>query len=588
MDLETLVLPLKTEDNGFRAGIARVTQITSALIDTFSKTIQESTKLASDFAETTSKVGVVFDDMADGMMSWAKTSATAMGMSKNQALSAAATFGNLFRAMKIGTKDSADMSKGLVELASDLASFNNMDPTDVLEKLRAGLAGETEPLRTLGVNLNEAVLKQKAFEMGLSDGKSTLDAATKAQAAYALIMEQTALAQGDFARTSEGLANQQRILEAQWEDLKTTLGAVFLPVFTKATKAVNEFVSKIATAMASGDWGQVKAIILQQLGVLDQAISTWLDGLDWTSAGTRFGAWLDKVIQDGVSKSDVPASLQSLGKGIADFIAASLGVNQMGGWDAYWQAWVDGDTRWRELLESSRNNIGAWQVSVNNSLAAWAANTKNIVVNTLSDLAANTKSKLMESASAFAKWAVSDVPAALSNFGSTVVSLMSSALNDLYITTQNKLTDIAKEFNRRGLGWALQLIKGFESGVGALLDFISSLVQEINSILKKIITDFKITIKMPTFGGGGDNQTVTTGTPGTGHGTTNKAAGGTVLAGHAYNWNEMGRKEFFVPATNGIIDNRMSLGQQTVTIANWNDMDYSRLATEIVKATNNV
>jgi len=113
---------------------------------------------ASDLAETVSKVGVVFGDWGEDMLHWGETSATALGMSTNAALGAAATYGNLFRAMGIGVEASYDMSTGLVELAADLASFNNMDPTMVLDKLRAGLSGETEPLKTLGVILNASTI----------------------------------------------------------------------------------------------------------------------------------------------------------------------------------------------------------------------------------------------------------------------------------------------------------------------------------------------------------------------------------------------------------------------------------------------
>lgn len=202
---------------------------------------------ASNLNETISKTNIVFGDSAKEILDWSKTSSTALGMSQNSALSAAATYGNLFRAMDISEESSAKMSTGLVTLAGDLASFNNMDPTDVLDKLRAGLSGETEPLKSLGVNINEALIKQKALELGLWDGVGALDASQKAQASYALIMEQTALAQGDFARTSDGLANQQRILEAQWEDIKSTLGTALLPLLTELGSTLSETLAKPET-----------------------------------------------------------------------------------------------------------------------------------------------------------------------------------------------------------------------------------------------------------------------------------------------------------------------------------------------------
>ncbi len=186
---------------------------------------------ASDMNEARSKVNVVFEDMAGKVEAFAKTAPAALGISETAALSATGTYGNLFRSMGIGLGKSTDMSTQLLKLSSDLASFNNLDPTAVLEKLRSGLVGETEPLRSLGINLNDAMLREKALSMGLvKTTKDVLPAAAKAQAAFALIMEQSTLAQGDFARTAGGMANQQRILAATFETTMAGLGQAFIPI----------------------------------------------------------------------------------------------------------------------------------------------------------------------------------------------------------------------------------------------------------------------------------------------------------------------------------------------------------------------
>lgn len=204
--------------------------------------VGSSISAASDLSESMSKVGVVFGDNQQQILNWADGAATALGQSKQQALEAAGTFGNLFTALGLGGQQSADMSMNVVNLASDLASFNNINPTEALDALRAGLTGETEPLKRLGVNMNEATLKAKGLELGLIKGSEALSPAAKAQAAYALIMEQTGSAQGDFARTSDGLANQQRIMAAQFEDTKASLGTALLPAMTQGVGIANTLV----------------------------------------------------------------------------------------------------------------------------------------------------------------------------------------------------------------------------------------------------------------------------------------------------------------------------------------------------------
>ena len=238
---------------------------------------KESINAASDLSETTSKVGIVFGEASDLVLSFGKTAAESLGMSNEAALAGAAVYGNLFRAMGITESVSADMSTTLVQLAADLASFNNMDPTEVLDKLRAGLSGEVEPLRSLGVNLNQVIIQQKAMELGLWDGVGALDAATKAQASYALILEQTDLAQGDFERTSDGLANQQRILKAASEDLAAAIGEYLLPTQTKIVESQTQLVIGIKDTI--DEWNDERSQ-LERLGlVYDQHIGYMKDGV---------------------------------------------------------------------------------------------------------------------------------------------------------------------------------------------------------------------------------------------------------------------------------------------------------------------
>lgn len=186
---------------------------------------------ASSLAESQSKVNVVFGDSAKAVTDFANTAATKMGMSKQAALEAAGTFGNLIQAFGLGQAQAQDMSTTLVQLASDLASFNNTSTEDAIQALRSGLSGETEPLKKYGVALNDVRLKQVAMNMGLYDGKGALDITAKTQAAYALILQDTALAQGDYARTADGVANRQRTLQAAFQDVKAEIGTALIPVY---------------------------------------------------------------------------------------------------------------------------------------------------------------------------------------------------------------------------------------------------------------------------------------------------------------------------------------------------------------------
>jgi hypothetical protein len=210
-----------------------------------------SVTAASDLSESMSKVGVVFGTAAGGVEQWAKTAATTMGMSTQAALEAASTYGNLAVSLGLPQDQAAQMSTSLTGLASDLASFNNVPVDQALDALRSGLTGETEPLKKFGVALNQAAIEQEAMALGLKKGNEPLTAAAKAQATYSLIMKSTTTAQGDFARTSDGLANQQRILAAKTADLQAAFGQLLLPVITALVSALTTYLLPAFEAISS-------------------------------------------------------------------------------------------------------------------------------------------------------------------------------------------------------------------------------------------------------------------------------------------------------------------------------------------------
>jgi hypothetical protein len=186
---------------------------------------------ASDLNEEIQKSEVIFGAASKDIVSFSKTAATAIGQSQRSALEAAGTFGVLGKAAGLTEQDLTKFSKQFTTLSSDLASFNNTSPEDAIQAIGAALRGEAEPIRRYGVLLNDATLRQKALELGLiATTKEALTPQNKTLAAQAVILEQTKDAQGDFARTSGGLANQQRILKARVEDATASFGRAFLPI----------------------------------------------------------------------------------------------------------------------------------------------------------------------------------------------------------------------------------------------------------------------------------------------------------------------------------------------------------------------
>lgn len=198
---------------------------------------------ATDLNETISKTGEIFGDTAKEIEDWAETSATKIGQSKAEAMDAAGTFAIFGKSAGLAGAELVKFSTEFVELASDMASFFNTEPSEAITAIGAAFRGENEPIRRYGVLLDDATMRQKAFELGLiTTTKKALMPQTKVLAAQALILEQTKTAQGDFARTSAGLANQQRILAAQWKNVSASMGQLFMPAALAAGKQLSRLI----------------------------------------------------------------------------------------------------------------------------------------------------------------------------------------------------------------------------------------------------------------------------------------------------------------------------------------------------------
>lgn len=201
-----------------------------------------SVTAASDLGETVSKTSQIFGKEAlPALQDFAKGAAKSLGQSQQGALDAVATFGVFGKSAGLQGPKLAGFSTKLTSLATDMASFGNTSPEEAVEAIGAALRGESEPIRKYGVLLDDATLRQEALRLGLV--KTTKQALTPQQrvlAAQAAIFKQTSDQQGDFARTSGGLANQQRILSAQFQNTKVKIGNVLLPVVTRMVTAFND------------------------------------------------------------------------------------------------------------------------------------------------------------------------------------------------------------------------------------------------------------------------------------------------------------------------------------------------------------
>ena len=198
-------------------------------------------EVASDLQEVQNVVDVTFGEKGAAVVEdFAKKAAGSFGMSELSAKQFTGTMGAMLKSMNLDDDAVQDMSLALTGLAGDMASFYNLDAEEAFSKLRSGISGETEPLKQLGINMSVANLEAYALSQGINTAWKEMSAAEQATLRYQYIMQATADAQGDFARTSDSYANQQRILQLNMENLSASIGGKVLPIITQFSGLLND------------------------------------------------------------------------------------------------------------------------------------------------------------------------------------------------------------------------------------------------------------------------------------------------------------------------------------------------------------
>lgn len=220
-------------------GASMTMGITAPLVAGLGKAVM----LASDMEESLNKVNVAFKESAQGVVDWSNTTLKSYGIAKGTALDMAALFGDMGTAMGQTPSQAAEMSKSLVGLSGDLASFKNIGIDQAQDALKGVFTGEGESLKTLGIIMQDSTLEAFALATGQKKAYDEMTQAEKVALRYAFVMDATKNAQGDFSRTSDGAANQMRIFQESMTELATSFGQILLPAFTAIVSKANEFVS---------------------------------------------------------------------------------------------------------------------------------------------------------------------------------------------------------------------------------------------------------------------------------------------------------------------------------------------------------
>lgn len=270
---------------GLRNKMKQVTDAARKMLLIGGAAIAGFIKLASDFEENLSKFNAVFKDNAKAVGEWAKTYSASVNRSRVDTMAFLATLQDTFVPLGFARDKAAELSKQVVQLATDLASFNNQSDASVVQALTSALVGNTETVRKYGIVITESTLKQELLNMGIKGGSKSATEAEKAFARLNIIMASTSDAQGDAARTSGSFANQLKGLIAAAKELGIELGNVFLPTATKLVKKIKEVIPGMI------DWVKINQDVI----------------LSWTKIAATVGAGV--LIFEKITSTLIPLGI---------------------------------------------------------------------------------------------------------------------------------------------------------------------------------------------------------------------------------------------------------------------------------------
>jgi hypothetical protein len=213
-----------------------------------SKAIKTGISLASDLTEVQNVVDTTFKENAATINEWSQKALNGFGLSELQAKKFTGTIGAMLKSTGITGDNLVGMSTKLTGLAGDFASFYNLPHEQAFNKIRAGISGETEPLKQIGINMSVANLEAFALTQGITKQYKKMTQAEQVALRYNYLIKASADAQGDFAKTLEtSFANQTRVLKTRFQEKLANSMKKLLPVLTKVFKGMNKFVASIDT-----------------------------------------------------------------------------------------------------------------------------------------------------------------------------------------------------------------------------------------------------------------------------------------------------------------------------------------------------
>ncbi|MCM1236062.1 MAG: hypothetical protein NC489_38735, partial [Ruminococcus flavefaciens] len=237
----------RNASNSMKSFVSQLSAATGVYLSLYGaiRGLKNSVETASSLTEIQNVIDVTFGNAKQKIEDLAAVSITDFGMSELTTKQIAGRFQGMGKAAGFATGKMADMSVELTKLAADMASFYDVSQKDVAKSLESVFTGTTTPLRRYGLDITQATLQNWLLKRGIDANVQSMTQQEKIMLRYAYVMENTASAQGDFARTAGTWANQVRVLKQSFEVLGSTIGGVLINILKPFVTTLNKLMLKI-------------------------------------------------------------------------------------------------------------------------------------------------------------------------------------------------------------------------------------------------------------------------------------------------------------------------------------------------------
>lgn len=200
-----------------------------------------STQTALEVSASMNQIKRQMGESSQSFLKWVNDNANAMNMGVGEATNYGAVYSNLFSGFIKDTNKLSAYTAKMLQTSAVVAEGSGRTITDVMERIRSGLLGNTEAIEDLGINVNVAMIKSTEAFKRFSNGQSwdQLDFQTQQQIRLMAILEQATAKYGDTL--SNSVNGRISLFKSLMKDAALNLGNSMLPIINAIMPVLNSF-----------------------------------------------------------------------------------------------------------------------------------------------------------------------------------------------------------------------------------------------------------------------------------------------------------------------------------------------------------